>query len=156
MAELTYNEVFDGVSAALKAQYPSKDIFGKRIGQGLTPGAFNVIPISATSEAQLGSRQKKKITFDVIYYPQNDTNTEFSECLSVADALPFVLSTITTPNGNKLHSTVHESKNEDGVAHCIVSFSYFVYLNTKEQTELMYILDAEFMGTYNLHIGGYK
>lgn len=125
MAELTYNNIFDGVSLALHRAFPSVFIHGGTVKQDLHPGDFNVLPINASHTAQLGSRGKRGITFDVIYYSTNKGGR--AECLEKAHILPGLLELITTPNGDKVHSSSFEHSIEDDVLHCIVSYPHFVY-----------------------------
>ena len=125
MAEITFNNIFDGVSLALHRAYPAPaQIHGRTVKQNLRPGDFNVLPISTNHAAQLGPRAKRSITFDVIYYPTDEGGR--AECLDKANALPEVLTTITTPNGDKVHCTGFEYTIEDDVLHCIVSYPHFV------------------------------
>lgn len=125
MAELNYNQIFDGVSLALHRAFPAVQVHGRTVKQDLHPGDFNVLPIAASSSAQMGSRERRGITFDVIYYPTDAGARE--ECLQVANNLPGVIGTITTPNGDKVHCLIFEPTITDDVLHCIVSYPHFVY-----------------------------
>jgi len=131
MAELSYNSVFDGVSLALHAAFPAARIHDRTVKQDLIPGDFNVLPISTNHSGQLGARAKRSITFDVIYYPTEAGGR--AECLEKAHALPAVLSTITTPGGDKVHCNGFEYTIEDDVLHCVVSYPHFVYSHATEE-----------------------
>lgn len=125
MAEISYNSIFDGVTLALHRAFPSVQIHGRTVKQDLHPGDFNVLPITPQHSGQMGSRAKRSLTFDVIYYPTEGGGRE--ECLEKAHALPQVIGTITTPEGDKVHGTGFECNIEDDVLHCIVSYPHFVY-----------------------------
>ena len=125
MAEISFTQVFDGVTLALHAAFPSALIHGGIVKQDLRPGDFNVIPLTPSHAAKMGSRFQRTNTFDVIYYP-TDTGGR-AECLEKANVLPGVLGTITTPNGDKVHCYKFESNIEDDAMHCVVSYVHFAY-----------------------------
>ncbi len=128
MSELTFNNVLSGITLALSSAFPYAQVFGKAIPQQLSPGDFNVIPVSVRPVEKLGSRRKYNTVFDVIYYPLEDDESE--DCLRVATDLPLVLETITTPQGSKIHCVNDLEINiVDGVFHCLVHYSYFVFEN---------------------------
>lgn len=128
MAEISFNQIFDGVSLALHAAYPSALIHGGTVKQDLHPGDFNVIPLTPNQTAQMGSRFQRAITFDVIYYPTDAGGR--AECLDKANELPGVLGTITTPNGDKVHCYKFEANVEDDALHCVISYKHFAHINT--------------------------
>ena len=123
--EISYNQIFDGVSFALHSAFPTVQVHGRTVKQDLTPGDFNVLPISASEASQIGTRGQRSITFDVIYYPP-DTGS-YEACLEIQDKLPDILDTITTPNGDKVHCLKFDCTITDDVLHCIVSYPHFVY-----------------------------
>lgn len=126
MAQISYNSVFDAVTLALRRFFPSAKIRGEAAKQGLNPGDFTVLPITPAHTGQMGSRAQRSVTFDVIYYPAaKDSRTE---CLDVAERLPYILGTVSTPEGDHLHGTGFECRISDDVLHCIVRYPYFVYV----------------------------
>ncbi len=122
--ELDYNQIFDGVTLALHAAFPTKQIFGGSVQQGVEPGDINVIPVNTEETAQIGKRAARTITFDVIFYPPDENRTE--ACLEMQHKLPRVLGLITTPNGDKLHCLRFTCSEQDAM-HFIVSYPHFVY-----------------------------
>lgn len=136
MAELTFNDVFDGVCAALCKAFPDARVYGETVKQGITPGDFNVLPITAAHNKALGARSKRSLTFDVIFYPDNQNGTEErAECLKIALILPEVLNSIPTRAGCNVGCTSFESTITDDVLHCIVKYPHFVY--TPNNTDAM-------------------
>lgn len=125
MAKISYKSIFNGVTLALHRAFPSAKIHGESVKQDLRPGDFIVLPITPIHSGQMGSRAKRSITFDVIYFPTENGGRE--ECLEKAHELPFVLGTITTPEGDTLHGTNFEINIEDDILHFIVSFTHFIY-----------------------------
>lgn len=135
-AELTLNDVFDGVCAALRKAFPGARIYGKTVKQGITPGDFNVLPITAAHDKALGARFNRTLTFDVIFYPHDQNGAETrSECLKIAEILPEILSSIPTRTGCNVGCTSFESTITDDVLHCIVKYPHFVY--TPNNTDAM-------------------
>lgn len=138
MAKIDYNSVYDAVSLILHKIFPLSKIHGRDIEQGLTPGDFNVIPVTPSHTIQMGQRIKRGLLIDVIYYPkENDVKVEL---LNKANILTMLLTSVTTPEGDILHGTVTEVNFEDNVLHCIVSYSYFAH--TLSEKELMSSLSS--------------
>lgn len=128
MTGLTYNDIFDAVCAALHEMFPKANIYGETVKQGIVPGDFNVLPITASHDKELGARSRRSLTFDVIYYPNGQNSAEErAECLKIALALPEVLTTIPTRAGCNVGCTSFESTITDDVLHCIVKYPHFVY-----------------------------
>ena len=101
MSEISFNSIFDGVSLALHAAFPDRQIHGGRVEQGLMPGDFNVILPGAGLTREVGQRQRRSPTVDVIYYPKGGA----AECYDIADQLVPVLESITTPEGDLIHAS---------------------------------------------------
>lgn len=126
MAELTFNQVLSGITLALSKAFPSAQVFDRTTPQQVSPGDFNVIPVSIKKLEQLQRRQKLSATFDIIYYPMEDDATEDS--LRIGTDLPLILETIATPDGDKIHCIRDLDINfVDGVLHCIAVYQFFVF-----------------------------
>lgn len=125
MAEIDYNSIFDGVSIALHRFYPTARVHGGMVKQDLHPGDFIVVPITTSHTAMLGTRMQRSVTFDVIYFPSRSDVRE--ECLDKSHELPDILGTISTSNGDAIHSIGMECTIGDDVLHCTVSYPHFAY-----------------------------
>ena len=111
------------------------NIHGKNdVEKDLKPGEFNVLPITPEYKGEMGMREKRSITFDVIYYPSYEGGYE--ECLEKASVLPEIIGTVTTPEGDKVHGTGFEFNFEDDAMHCIVSYPHFVYTKAAENNTM--------------------
>ena len=149
MAELTFNHVLSAITLALSKAFPNAQVFDKTTPQQVSPGDFNVIPVSVKPMEKLNTRRKYNTVFDVIYYPLEDDESE--DCLRVATDLPLILETIKTPEGSKLHCVNDlEITIVDGVLHCLAHYSYFVFEkrvtvnddgSIADENEKMYILE---------------
>lgn len=125
MAEIDFNQIYDGVTLALHRFYPRAKIHGGEVKQDLHDGDFNVLPLTTSHTEQMGSRAKRKPVFDVIYYASRAGGR--TECLQIANNLPQVLRIIQTPNGDKVHCLSFETTIEEDVLHCLVGYPHFVY-----------------------------
>lgn len=139
MAEINFNDVYDGISLALHRAFPLVKIHGRNIEQDLHPGDFNVLPVTATHSKKISTRSQREPVFDVIYYPVKYGCRE--EYLEKASILPGIIGTITTPKGDKIHGTGFEFnfENEDAM-HCIVRYPHFIYCPA--DTDIMETLET--------------
>ena len=118
MAEINFNQIYDGVTLALHRAFPNAHIHGGTVKQDLKDGDFNVLPITTNHTEQMGTRSQQKPVFDVIYYPSKAGGR--TESLRVAHQLAYVLRTIQTPNGDKVHCLTFDTTIEDDALHCLV------------------------------------
>ena len=125
MAEIDFNQVYDGVTLALHHAFPKSRIHGGVIKQDLNDGDFNVLPITANHTEQMTNRAAKKVVFDVIYYPSAAGGR--TECLQIAHSLSYELKTIQTRNGDTVHCSSFDVTVEDNIMHCVLSYMYFEY-----------------------------
>lgn len=123
MSEIRWNSIFDGVSLALHAAFPDRQIHGGEVKQGLNPGDFNVVLPGGVQAQEVGRRYKRSPVVDVIYYPRTEDR---AECLEVADVLAAVLEDITTPEGDLIHSTGYTWNADGGVLHVLLEYPHFV------------------------------
>ena len=140
MSEISFSSIYDGVSLALHAAFPSVQVHGGNVKQGLNPGDLNVIMPSAGNTRQVGTRFLRTPTLDVIYYPKEG----MAECCEVAETLVHALEDITTPDGDLVHCTSCEWSVEEGVLHVLVEYDHHVY--TPREQDVMETLDLEMEG----------
>ncbi len=133
MVEISYNDVFDAVTRALHEAFPNSHVYGELVKQGLSAGDFNVLPITPAHIQALGTRAKRDLTLDVIYYPTDAGGR--AECLQIAQIVPYALASITTANGVKLRCGGFDTNITDDVLHCIVNYPHFV-LAPKDAPEM--------------------
>lgn len=142
--KFSFRQVYDAVTRTIGNTYPKRSVYGKKVMQGLTEDSFNVIPISATDIKEMGDRIKRSVTFDCVYYSEN-----YDELLSVADELPLILQSVEVASKRVIHGSLRTptTEIEDGVVHCIVSYTFFglqrEVLSDGEEglTDLMYYLE---------------
>lgn len=123
MSEISFNSIFDGVSLAVHAAFPAPvQVHGGEVEQGLKAGDFNVTMPAASHAQEVGPRYRRSPTLDVIYYPKRDN----AECYAVADRLTAVLGSITTSEGDVVHTTSCEWNVTGGVLHFLITYDHFV------------------------------
>lgn len=125
MNKLTFKTLSDGVALALSKAFPKANVFCNKTLQQVSPGDFNVIPVSILQTEKLLTHAKYQVLFDVIYFP--DEGNECDDCLKVASSLPTILETIETPEKAKVHCESNVALNiVDEVLHCSVTYRYTV------------------------------
>lgn len=133
MAEIDFNQVYNGVTLALHRFFPKSRIHGEDVKQGLKEGDFIVIPIRANSKAEIGSRNQQKAVFDIVYFPT--TIGGRTECLMRAGELTEILRTVETPNKDMVHCLSFDFEIEDNTLHCSVEYPFFVF-EAREQSKM--------------------
>lgn len=125
MAKLTFRNLSDGIALSLKNAFLKANIFCNKALQQVSPGDFNIIPVSIVQVEKLLTHAKYRVLFDIIYFPIE--GNECDDCLRVATDLPLILETIETPDGAKVHCTSDVTINiVDEVLHCSVTYQYTV------------------------------
>ncbi len=138
MSEIKFNSIYDGVTLAIHAAFPDRQVHGGDVKQGLKPGDFNVVMPGAGHTKEVGQRYRRTPTVDVIYYPQSSPYS--AECNDVADALTRVLGSIQTPQGDMIHATACEWRVDEGVFHMLLSYDHHIYIpQTPEPMETLKI-----------------
>lgn len=123
MAEINFNSIFDGVSLALHANFPACKVHGGNVKQGLSPGDFNVVMPSAGHTKEVGQRYRRKPVVDVIYYGRSE-----ADCYDIAGRLTVLLGSITTPEGDIIHTTSCECTVGNGVLHVLLSYDHHILI----------------------------
>ena len=125
MSEISINSIYDGVSLALHAAFPDRQVHGRNVTQGLKPGDLNVVLPGGGHSKQVGPRWRRTPLVDVIYYP-TDLKKAPEECNRMAQDLSLVLGDITTPEGDTIHATGIDWQVADGVLHVTATYDHFV------------------------------
>lgn len=132
MAEINFNQIYDGITLALHHAYPTSCIHGGTVKQDLQDGDIAVLPITTNHTEQMGARAKQKPVFDVIYYPSRAGGR--AESLQIAQQLAYILRTVKTPNGDNVHCLSFDTTIEDDALHCTVGYPYFVRTQTVSES----------------------
>lgn len=139
MSEINFNSIYDGVSLALHAAFPDRQVHGGEVRQGLKPGDLNVVMPGAAHAKQVGQRYRRTPTVDVLYYPKS--NPCFAECNDMADKLTRVLGSIKTPQGDIIHASACDWRVDDGVLHILLEYDHHIYI--PQMQEPMETLDIK-------------
>lgn len=130
MSEISTQKILDGITLALRSEYPDRQIFDDEVQQGLRPGDFNVILISSSQQQIVGERYRRIPLFDVLYYPKCGRE----DCYKIADTLNLLLEVISLPEGDLLRGTDMNFEIIDGVLHFYVRYTHFIRCDTTEET----------------------
>lgn len=130
MAKISTNIIRDGITLALRAEYPEAHIEADKVKQGLRPPAFIVRLVDSSQTARGPNRWRREPRFDIRYFPQAGEK----DCLAVADELYRVLEVIDLPGGDKLRGVDMTHEVVDDVLHFLVSYKHFVYREADEPT----------------------
>ena len=128
MAELVFTDILDGISLKLHTAYPTAHIFAGSVPQGVAPGDFNIINVTASQEKRLGKQYARSAAFDIVYYGDSANADTY---LPIADAVMLLLADIVTPDGDILHAGNMASRidTEEKVLHITLDFAARVYVS---------------------------
>lgn len=136
MSEINFNSIFDGVSLALHAAFPASKVHGGNVKQGLSPGDFNVVLLSAGHTKEVGQRYKRTPVVDVIYYPAGGE----VDCYDKADKLTHLLGSIKTPQGDTIHAASCEWQVDGDVLHVFLRYDHSIFIvQTHDLMETLHI-----------------
>lgn len=136
MSEINFNSIFDGVSLALHAAFPASKVHGGNVKQGLSPGDFNVVLLSAGHTKEVGQRYKRTPVVDVIYYPAGGE----VDCYDKADAITQLLGSIKTPQGDTIHAASCEWQVDGDVLHVFLRYDHSIFIvQTQTLMETLHI-----------------
>lgn len=136
MSEINFNSIFDGVSLALHAAFPASKVHGGNVKQGLSPGDFNVVLLSAGHTKEVGQRYKRTPVVDVIYYPVGGE----VDCYDKADAITQLLGSIKTPQGDTIHAASCEWQVDGDVLHVFLRYDHSIFIvQTQTLMETLHI-----------------
>lgn len=135
MSKITFNSIYDGVSLLLHHYYPTAQIHGGNVKQGLRDGDFNVIIPISTHTGEMGIRARREPVILIRYYPSDVGG--YAECAAIADILTTLLGSITTPEGDVVHGGAMRWEVVDGVMHFIITYRHLVFVAADEQPDEM-------------------
>ena len=137
MSEINFNSIFDGVSLALHAAFPASKVHGGNVKQGLSPGDFNVVLLSAGHTKEVGQRYKRTPVVDVIYYLAGGE----VDCYDKADKLTQLLGSIKTPQGDTIHAASCEWQVDGDVLHVFLRYDHSIFIvQTHDLMETLHIV----------------
>ncbi len=131
MFEFTTGLVLDGITLALREEFPASRIDASPIEQSLTPPAFIVLLVTSSQTGQANRRWKRNTCFQVCYFPQKGRD----ECYHVADTLMSCLELITLANGATIRGVDLRFEILDEVLHFFVSYNRLLY-REKDETPM--------------------
>lgn len=137
MPEIDANKILDGVSLAIRGEYPDCQIEADSVEQGLSPPAFIILLLDSAQKQSMQRSEKRwrrSLRFDIIYFPKNKHGR--SECYKIADSLSMILEQITLPGGDKIRGTDISYNIVDGVLHFNVTYKHFAVVENPSEGAL--------------------
>jgi hypothetical protein len=129
----------DGISKALKKEYPSHKVHIDKVKQGLNAPAFFIKNLVSGQEQKLDVRYQRNHSFDIHFFPSDTTGTT-REIQKVAARLYMVLEYITLQefvDGGTEESLIRGTgmnyETVDGVLHFFVDYNLFILKKIPEE-----------------------
>lgn len=94
----TTDDMILGIAAKLAETFPGVTIYTEKVPQNFTEPSFRIKRLEITSTPGLNTRKYKRVTFDLLYFPESRTEPE-TEWNGVAEALIFALEYINAGGG---------------------------------------------------------
>ena len=120
MSEISLDIVTDGITLALRKEFPASFITDKSVKQGLTLPAFLVRHETVTAAPRSANYWHYSLPTDVIYIPK-DHKENFNE---ITDRLTRILCVLDLPTGDKIRGLNMSAHAENGALHFNVTYSY--------------------------------
>lgn len=132
------DDMIAGIAKRLREALPCR-IYKNPVPQGLERPCFLINPILFTRVQQLGARERRIYSFDVVYLPKTE---ERSEIYRVMNVLMRALRIIDTDFAGKLLGRDMECEIIDGVLHFRVRYDFSV-CQKQSTDDPMEILDVK-------------
>lgn len=137
------NDIINGISVALNAEYPGLQIYIDEIEQGMQTPCFLIVNLLNRETQKLDNRYLREHSFDVHYFPESITKPT-REAATVGTKLFDVLEYITV-NGALVRGTDRRHELVNDVLHFFVDYDVYIhklkdpapYMETLEHTQVL-------------------
>ncbi|MGL5512133.1 MAG: phage tail terminator family protein [Sporomusa sp.] len=119
------NDIIDGISIALDAEFPDYQIYIDDIEQGMKTPCFLIVNLLNRETQKLDNRYLREHSFNVHYFPENITNPR-REVTTVGMQLFDVLEYITV-NGSLVRGTSRRHEIVNDVLHFFVDYNVYIH-----------------------------
>lgn len=122
MSVVTINDVRNAVINQLAEQFPHIERYGEEIRQGFKEPCFFVKLLNASQTQELNTRYMRTHSFDIHYFPQNNSNEEAHDMAEkLYDALELIEYAGVLYQGREMNHEI-----VDGVLHFFVDYAFRV------------------------------
>lgn len=128
MIKISEKIIIDGVTLALRNNFPDCQIHTEKVEQGLVEPAFIVRIITSNISPVNKNLSQKSPRLHITYIPANGLN----ECYEVQNKLFYVIEHITLPEGNSVRGTDINSEITDGLLHMSISYNHHLFSKSDE------------------------
>lgn len=115
------NDIIDGISNALYANFEGVAIYSESIEQGFDEPCFFVMPLNPSETPLIGVRAYRSVPLDIHYFPKSKTAPN-AEMEGVASKLYGILRRIALLDGNSLNGMKLHHEIQDNVLHFFVEY----------------------------------
>jgi len=137
------NDIINGISVALNAEFPDLQIYIDEIEQGMQTPCFLIVNLLNRETQKLDNRYLREHSFDVHYFPESITKPT-REAATVGTKLFDVLEYITV-NGALVRGTDRRHELVNDVLHFFVDYDVYIhklkdpapYMETLEHTQVL-------------------
>ncbi len=120
MSEISIDILTDGITLALRSEFPESYITAGSVKQGLKRSAFIVNKLLVSQTAAAAGYRRFSVPFDIIYFPQ-----EHEENINpIIERLNKILYMIDLPSGDKIRGSDMSAQTEAGLLHYRVTYNY--------------------------------
>lgn len=134
-------EIINGVTAAIRAEFPDTDIYTEAVEQGMREPCFSIKCIRPAQEQVVGERYFRRHLIRIYYFPAPDGD-KWSEINTVQDKLLDCLEMIRC-GGDPVRGTEMETRIEDDVGIFLVNYNFFVRRRGEEGPDMNELLIKE-------------
>ncbi len=118
MADITEKDLFDGMTRAIHAAFPTAHIYSEDVEQNLTDGDFTCALLSTTRTVTPMGGERLQILCNVTCYPADGQDG----CLAVSPLLSRALAEIQLINGQEIYGLDVQTSITDGVLQASVRY----------------------------------
>lgn len=129
MCEISPNIVLDGITLALKENFPESEIYTEDAPQELNGGDFMVSPINCSYRQENPGLGQCSLLFSIVYFPKQGNE----ECLGVSAKIYESVLLITLAGGDKLRLLSGAGTVTDGALQYTVEYVYRYRLDKPEE-----------------------
>lgn len=120
------DDLIEAIAIQLNKDFMDCTIYTGFVPQGFNEPCFFILVLNMNEKQIVGNRYLRSQKFDIIYFPTSTLTNANNECLSVANQLFNSLEVIPV-KGDLIRGKNIYNELVDGVLHCFVEFSQFVY-----------------------------
>lgn len=126
-------KIVNAISLKITENFDGVDIYIDNLEQGFNEPCFFINLLNPSEKQILGSRYLRNYLFDIVYFPENKSQSQIYEVL---DKLHNVLEYIKFDDGSLIRGIKRNAKEEDSTLHYFVTYGVFIYKLEDEKAKM--------------------